>query len=173
MLFILFQLGTDRYALPARDVAEVLPLISVKVIPGAPVGVAGLVDYRGTAVPAIDLTALAFGRPAARRVSTRLLMVKYPHPQGGDRLLGVIAEHATELIAKEPADFHPTGITTTASRYLGPVVHDTRGMIQRVEVSGLLTDELRAALFADPAPAEPTVPAPARRPAPVSELPTR
>ncbi|MBI4623996.1 MAG: chemotaxis protein CheW [Verrucomicrobia bacterium] len=163
MLFILFQLGSDRYALPARDVAEVLPLISVKVLPGAPVGVAGLVDYRGTAVPAIDLTALAFGRPAARRVSTRLLMVKYPHPRGGERLLGVIAEHATELMAKEPADFRPMGITTGATRYLGPIVHDARGMIQRVEVAGLLTGELRAALFTDRESAPPPGPAPTRR----------
>ena len=163
MLFILFQLGSDRYALPARDVAEVLPLISVKVLPGAPVGVAGLVDYLGTAVPAIDLTALAFGRPAARRVSTRLLMVKYPHPRGGERLLGVIAEHATELMAKEPGDFHPMGITTEAARYLGPIVHDARGMIQRVEVAGLLTDELRAVLFADGERAPPPLSAQSRR----------
>lgn len=147
MLFILFQLGSDRYALPARDVAEVLPLVSMKALPGAPAGVAGLVNYRGTAVPAIDLTALTLGRPAARRVSTRLLMLKYPHPRGGERLLGVIAERATEMIAKEPGDFHPTGIASEATRYLGPVAHDPRGLIQRVDVHALLTDGLRAALF--------------------------
>ena len=28
MLFLLFQLDADRYALPARDVQEVLPLVS-------------------------------------------------------------------------------------------------------------------------------------------------
>jgi chemotaxis-related protein WspB len=160
MLFILFQLGSDRYALPARDVAEVLPLISVKVLPGAPTGVAGLVDYRGAAVPTIDLSALAFGRPSARRVSTRLLMVRYPHPRGGERLLGVIAEHATEMLAKEPGDFQPTGITTETSRYLGPIVHDARGMIQRVEVAGLLSAELRAALFKEDETAPLPVPPP-------------
>ena len=149
MLFILFHLGSDRYALPARDVVEVLPLIQVKTLPGAPAGVAGLIDYRGTAVPVIDLTVMMFGRPAARRVSTRLLMLKYPLPRGGERLLGVITERATEMIAKEPADFQATGITTNVARFLGPVAQDLRGMIQRVDVAGLLTDELRQALFAD------------------------
>ncbi len=67
MLFILFQLGSDRYALPAGQVAEVLPLVALKALLGAPAGVAGLIDYRGTAVPVIDLSALALGRPAALR----------------------------------------------------------------------------------------------------------
>ena len=147
MLFLLFQLDADRYALPARDVTEVLPLLSMKTLPGAPRGVVGLVNYRGLAVPAVDLVLLALGRPSARRVSTRMLIVKYPHPDGRERLLGVIVERATEMIAKEPGDFRPIGITTAAARYLGPVAHDPRGMIQRVEVAALLTDELRAALF--------------------------
>ena len=164
MLFILFQLGSDRYALPARDVAEVLPLISVKAFPGAPAGVAGLVDYRGTAVPVIDLSLLALGRPAARRVSTRLLMVRYPLPRGGERLLGVIAERATEMIAKEPADFHPTGVTGETTRFLGSIAHDPRGMIQRVDVPALLTDRLRAALFAESDGGLPSRPAAAQPP---------
>ena len=36
MLFILFQLGQDCYALDAAQVAEVLPLVLVKKIPRAP-----------------------------------------------------------------------------------------------------------------------------------------
>lgn len=151
MLFILFQLGSDRYALPAREVAEVLPLVAVKALPGAPAGVAGLIDYRGAAVPAIDLSALALGRAAARRVSTRVLMVRYTPPRGGERLLAVIAEHATETLRKAPGDFKPTGVTSDATRYLGPVASDARGLIQRVEVSALLTDALRAALYPEEA----------------------
>lgn len=147
MLFILFQLGADRYALPASKVAEVLPLVTLKAIPGAPRGVAGLIDYRGEAVPVIDLSALALGRPAARRVSTRVLMLKYPLP-GGARLLGVVAERAIETIARQPEDFRDAGVTTETTRYLGPVAHDARGLIQRIEIDALLTDELRAALYA-------------------------
>ena len=39
MLFILFQIGRDRYALPASRVIEVLPLMNLKRVPGAPEGV--------------------------------------------------------------------------------------------------------------------------------------
>ena len=149
MLFILFQLDADRYALPAREVTEVLPLVATKALPGAPPGIIGLVNYRGVAVPVLDLALLALGRPSARRVSTRLLIVNYPFGGDHERLLGVVVEHATEMIAKEPGDFKPTGVTTSAARYLGPVAHDPRGLIQRVEVASLLTSELQAALYAD------------------------
>ncbi len=148
MLFLLFQLDEDRYALPARDVTEVLPLVMTKALPGAPVGIIGLANYRGVAVPVLDLALLAVGRPSARRVSTRLLIVNYPFSGGRERLLGVVVEHATEMIAKEPDDFKPTGVTTSAARYLGPVAQDPRGLIQRVDLTALLTPELQAALYA-------------------------
>jgi chemotaxis-related protein WspB len=60
-------------------------------------------------------------------------------------------ERATEMIAKDPADFRPIGITTSAARYLGPVAHDPRGMLQRIDVAALLTAELQAALFPEDA----------------------
>ncbi|MEY2881002.1 MAG: hypothetical protein RLZZ15_3382 [Verrucomicrobiota bacterium] len=148
MLFILFQLGEDRYALPATAVTEVLPLLAIKALPGAPAGVAGLVNYRGAAVPVVDLAALALGRPAARRVSTRLLLVNYTPPTGGEsRLLGLLAEHATETLKKNAEDFQPVAIANDRARFLGPVASDRRGLIQRIEIAQLLTAELRAALF--------------------------
>ena len=147
MLFLLFQLGADRYALPAHEVSEVLPLVALKEIPGAPRGVAGLMNHRGVAVPVVDLSALALGRPAARRVSTRLVMVHYTAPGDRPRLLGLVAEHATEMMRRAPEEFRPAGVDPGAQRYLGPVVADGRGLIQRVEVAALLNAELRSVLF--------------------------
>lgn len=147
MLYLLFHLDADRYAFPAKDVKEVLPLVSTKALPGAPAGIVGVVNFRGVAVPVLDLALLALGRPSARRVSTRLLVVDYPHPDGRERLLGVTVERATEMIAREPAEFRPIGVATAGARYLGPVIQDAGGMIQRIETAELLTPALRAALF--------------------------
>ena len=155
MLHLLVQLGSDRYAIAARDIVEVLPLVALKALPGAPRGVAGLLDHRGVAVPVIDLSALALGRPAAQRVSTRLLVTDYPLPGGGTRRLGLIAERATETLRREPGDFRPVGMEAGGARYLGPVVHDPRGLVQRVEIAALLTAELRAALFPEGEAANP------------------
>ncbi len=147
MLFLLFQLGGDCYALDAAQVAEVLPLVRMKKIPRAPAGVAGVFTYRGAPVPAIDLSQLALGRPARPRLSTRVLLVNYPDATGAHRRLGLIAEHATETLRREPTDFVASGVKADGAPYLGPVVHDARGLIQWIEVDKLLPASVRAALF--------------------------
>ncbi len=154
MLFLLFQLGSDRYALAAHEVVEVLPLIALKQLPHAPRGVAGLLNYRGQPVPVLDLSLLALGQPAAQRVSTRLLLTRCTVPDAkgapAEKLLGLLVERATEAATKEPTDFVPAGVDSPGARYLGPVAPDPRGFIQRIELDVLLNDELRAALFLTP-----------------------
>ena len=147
MLFILFQLGGDRYALDAAQVAEVLPLVQVKKIPRAPAGGAGVFTYHGAPVPVLDLSELALGRPARARLSTRLLLVHYPDGTGARRLLGLIAEKATETLRREPGDFVASGVRSDGAPYLGPVAHDARGLIQWVEVDKLLPASVSEVLF--------------------------
>jgi len=147
MLFILFQLGRDCYALDAAQVAEVLPLVRTKKIPRAPVGVAGVFTYHGAPVPVIDLSELALGRPSHARLSTRLLLVRYPDATGARRLLGLIAEKATETLRREPGDFVASGVRSDGAPYLGPVASDARGLIQWVEVEKLLPASVREVLF--------------------------
>jgi chemotaxis-related protein WspB len=150
MLFLLFQLGEDRYALDACQVAEVLPVVDIKKIPRAPVGVAGVFNYRGAPVPVIDLSQLTLDRPARRHLSTRIILVHYPDDSRRRHLLGLIAEKATETLRREPTDFVPSGITNDARSYLGPVAMDARGLVHWIEVSKLLPPSVRDVLFERP-----------------------
>lgn len=146
MLFLLFELGEDRYALDAGSIAEVLPLVRIKRIPRAPPGVAGVFDYRGVPVPVIDLSQLALGRPARRRLSTRIVVVYYPDGDGR-HLLGLIAEKAAATLRREPADFSDSGVAGAEAPYLGPVTSDANGLVQRIEVERLLPQAVRELLF--------------------------
>lgn len=153
MLFLLFQLGTDRYAIDARQVVEVLPPLACKRIPLAPSSVAGLIDYHGQAVPLVDLGRLATGLAAQPRLSTRIVLVDYPDPNGGTRLLGLLAERVTETLSRDAADFQPSGLTPPDARWLGPVATDLHGLVQWVQLSELLDEQLQALLFPQPEPA--------------------
>ena len=150
MLFLLFELGPDRYVLDVRQVAEVLPLVDIKRIPQAPAAVVGLFDYRGTAVPAVDVSQLTLGRPAERRLSTRIVLVDYPDAAGATRLLGLIAERATQTVRREPADFVVSSVTNDAAPYLGPVATDAQGLLQWVDARTLLPASVRDVLFKQP-----------------------
>jgi chemotaxis-related protein WspB len=144
MLFLLFDLDGDRYALDAAGIVEVLALAPTKSIPGAPAWV--------------DVSQLALGRPAQQLRSTRLVLVHYNAGDGvavsarddsGEpvNLLGLIVERATQTrrIARE--QFAESGIATPHARWLGPVANDGVGLVQWVEVQQMLTDEVKALLF--------------------------
>ncbi len=149
MLFLLFQLGDDRYALEASRVVEVVPLLALKQMPQAAPGFAGIFSYRGRPVPAIDLCQLTLGVPARERLSTRIIIVSCPNPQGGERLLGLIAEHATEMIRKEANEFTESGFNVRGAPYLGPVLFDPRGTIQWIHEQKLLTENVRKIVFSE------------------------
>src|SRR5690606_41754242 len=102
MLFLLFQLDNDRYALPATQVADVLPLVTLKRIPNAPAWVAGAFTYRQAPVRVIDLSMLALRRPAPPRLATRIVVVQHPQSGVGSDLLGRVVEKATQAIRCDP-----------------------------------------------------------------------
>ncbi len=151
MLFLLFKLGKDRFALEASRVVEVLPLLALTRLPQAPRGVAGIFNYRGQPVPAVDLCELALGHPSEERLSTRIVVVRCAGPRGRSRLLGLVAEHASELLRKEAEEFIDPGVTIGGAPYLGPVLMDGQGSIQWLHEQRLLSDPVRNLLFSEQA----------------------
>ncbi|HEY2000542.1 chemotaxis protein CheW [Paraburkholderia sp.] len=152
MLFLLFDLAGDRYALDAAGIVEVLALTPTKSIPGAPAWVAGMFERHGEAVPVIDVPQLALGRPARQLRSTRLVLVRYTAAPVGDetppgRLLGLIVEQATQTRRIERERFADSGIATPHARWLGPVANEDVGLVQWIDVHHMLSDEVRALLF--------------------------
>jgi chemotaxis-related protein WspB len=148
VLFLVFQLGGERYLLDCAEVAEVLPLVEVKRIPRAPAGIAGVLRFRGGTVPVVDLGEVALGRPVEQRLSTRIILAHYATARG-KQLLGLVAERVTDTVRRERSDFAPAGVTSPDAPYLGPLTRDERGLMQWILVDQLLPETVRAALFQD------------------------
>jgi chemotaxis-related protein WspB len=149
MLFLLFQVGQDRFALDASRVVEVVPLLELKKIPQAPKGVAGLFNYRGRPVPAVDVSELALNKPAKECLSTRIIVIHYPDAAGNRHLLGLVAEQATGLLRKERGDFADPSVRIQTAPYLGPVMMDGHGVVQWIYEQRLLAENVRDTLFSE------------------------
>jgi len=149
MLYLLFELGKDRYALDAGQVVEVLPLLDFKRVPRAIPGVAGLFNYHGTAIPLLDLTELNLGRTSQARMSTRIIVTNYVDDSGERHPIGLLAERVTETIRRAETDFKDSGVGVEGARFLGPVLVEANHIIQRVEISHLLPESLRKQLSAE------------------------
>ncbi len=150
MLFLRFQLGNSQYALEASRVVEVVPLLDIKPLPRAPQGIAGFFNYRGQPVPAMDLCQLTLGRSARECLSTRIIVIDYLDASGTARLLGLIAEQATELLRCDSKDFIDPGLRVAATPFLGGVFMDGSGPVQWLHTQKLLPDAVRDSLFAEP-----------------------
>ncbi len=143
MLFLIFQLAQDRYALDARELLEILPLAQIKRLPHAPTGIAGLLDYHGVLLPVIDLSALTLGHSAAERISTRMIVVE----MANGRRFALIAERANELLQREATDFTEAEVAVDTAPYLGPVTRDARGIVQWITPQKLFSPAVYEALF--------------------------
>jgi chemotaxis-related protein WspB len=144
MLALSFHVGDARFALPCRDVVEVVPLLRLTPVPHAPAFLAGVFDYRGVATPVVDLNVLVAGRPCADLLSTRIMIVRWR-----GKSLGVLAERVTEAIDVDPARVRPAAVKVAEAPYLGGVVlagDGSGGMTQLIAAERLVPDAVRALL---------------------------
>ena len=147
MVTLTFKVDGQTYGLDAMQILEVLPAVPLRNLPQVPEYVSGVFRYRGVTVPVIDLSRLIAGKTAASLLSTRIILVRHPGPSGEGRPLGLLAEHATDLLenASQP---EPTGFSSPEAPFLGGVTR-TGKMIQYVKVENLLPGELRERLFVE------------------------
>jgi len=67
---VAFFLGGQRYALPIERVREIQQIVAFSEVPAGGVGVVGMVNLRGTVIPAIDMRRLVGLEPRAYTLET-------------------------------------------------------------------------------------------------------
>lgn len=144
MLLLTFRIREELYALDASGVVEVIPRVVPRTVPHAPAYLAGVFNYRGIIVPAVDLGILLNAGPCRSRLSTRIIIAG--DTDSPERLVGLIAESVSDVrpLAKHAATFPP--IRRPDAPYLGSVVQVGDDLVQTILVEKLLPESLREAL---------------------------
>ena len=150
MLVLTLQVGQTQYALPVSYVREVVPLVELKQLPFQPQTVAGLFTYRGDIVPVIDICQLTSGTACPQRLSSRIVLIDFPTPDGL-RVLGLLAEQVTDTRQIDPAALRSTGLSLGEAPYLGEVAIEGENLLQLLIVENLLPPSLRQLVFAQTA----------------------
>ena len=146
MLFMQFKVNDNRYLLDVKDIVEIIPFANLKRILKAPAYVAGLLNYRGDAVPVIDVCYLMNNKPSESKLSSRIAMVNYKD-DNHSVCIGLLIEHLTETVRYNEDDFSDPGITLEESPYLGKVVIDDNHIIQLVNIREIVPKEAHDMLF--------------------------
>jgi chemotaxis-related protein WspB len=151
MLLLILEAGTQRFGLTASRIVEVIPAPALRPMPGLPAFIAGAFSYHGRIFPVIDLSSLLTGRPARPLLSTRIVMLNFQPPQGSEPLLlGLLAEHATELLSCAPEEFQPAGVHGIDTPFAGEVLIRPDGLIQELNVDRMLSEKLQEQLLGAP-----------------------
>ena len=143
MLVLTFQVEQVVYAVPVRQVIEVVPRVALRRIPHAPPYFLGLLHYRGNALPVLDLGLLLGQTACVERLDTRILIVR---TTVGGRRLGLLAERVNELVEVDAGRMALESSLMLQAPYLTEVYETEAGLLQlidptRIEVGSIAEAE--------------------------------
>jgi purine-binding chemotaxis protein CheW len=145
MLLLTFHLGSNRFAVPADAIREVVRAVAITPLPAAPGVVEGAVDVRGEIVPVLDLRE-RMGIPAKTPAADEHLIIA----AAGNRRIAFRVDQADDLIEIASESVSATGAVSPTLRHTAGVVAHADGTIIIPDLAGFLsaweTDALEHAL---------------------------
>jgi purine-binding chemotaxis protein CheW len=109
--YLAFYLGEEVYGLPLEQLREVARVSHLRRVPGAPAGVAGLVNLRGEILCALDVRAI-LGLPAHASTDTPFLVAL----RGFGDPLGLIVDSIADIYSVSSRDIEAPPATWPAER---------------------------------------------------------
>ncbi len=148
MLVLRFELAGIAHAIDCHDVVEVIPLVDVQGIFGAPSWVRGLFVYRGRPTPVLDLGELIASRTAQASYATRILVVRIGD---GTRTLGLVADRATDVERVAEADVLDAPLQVEGARWFGRLIKTASSdkVVFLIDPRKVLSPELQRSLFGE------------------------
>jgi purine-binding chemotaxis protein CheW len=136
-----FRLGEQSYGLEVAHVYEVSRMVAVTALPDSPPEVLGVVDYRGTIVPIIDLRTRFGLEERAVTLSTPIIIA-----WGGQRAIGLVVDEVSGVLAVEPGVIMEPDEFGQAGRCVSGVARLEDGLLLIVNPADLLSEEAARAL---------------------------
>ena len=147
MLLLTFHLGSDRLAVPAADVREVVRAVAITPLPAAPGIVEGAIDVRGEIVPVLDLRE-RLGMPAKPLAIDEHLIIA----SAGKRRIAFRVDQADDLVEIDPGTVSTASAVSPTLRHTAGIVPHADGTLVIPDLAGFLTawetDALERALSA-------------------------
>lgn len=139
-MVIAFSLDSERYGIESRKIRAVVPLAKLKALDTTNTAVSGLLNFRGTDIPVINLCRLILGRACADYLSTRVLIADCCGV-----MVGLVVEQANETANVDYA--HPPSTDHTKNFHMLKLAAegDGHGVSKSIELGGMLRQALKAA----------------------------
>lgn len=151
---LLFEVSAGRFALPVRDVIEVVRAVAILALPAAPAITLGIIDVRGDIVPVLDIRVrLGYAHKALELADQFLIARAGPRRVALhiDAALGlqILSVLAVEDAGNLPSTLeHVAGVAATDEGLV--LIHDLRALLSQAESQALDTALASAREEAEP-----------------------
>jgi chemotaxis-related protein WspB len=136
MLAVVFQVHDAHYAIRCQSIVEVIPRVSLRPVPQAPVWLRGVFAYRGNLSPVVDLCQLIAGYACPDRLSSRIVLVRASLADGESLVAGLLAEHMTE--ARQVRATALPGSASVPGSYWGEMMLEDGSLLQMIDEVAML-----------------------------------
>lgn len=108
--YLTFSLGSERHGLGIFKVKDVIELMSVMRVPGLPVSMEGVINYRGKFIPVVDIRQNFYMEHDCYSERTCIMVVEVQASKEVVSEIGIIVDAVSEVvnIKRKPAKLHVT-----------------------------------------------------------------
>ncbi|EEF79253.1 chemotaxis protein CheW [Methylophaga thiooxydans] len=135
--WVTYQLEDEFYGINVMQVQEVLRLMEIAPVPGAPSYVLGIINVRGNVVTVID-TRARFGLSTKEPdESSRIVIVEV-----SGHVIGMLVDSVAEVVYLRQSEIDTApNISDDSSRFIQGVCNREKYLLILVDVNKLLNDE--------------------------------
>ncbi len=133
---LVFTLGDARFGLGAMSVREVVRAVAIAPLPKAPAIVEGVINYRGTIVPVLDIRQRFRLAPAPVDPSQHFIVA-----QAGPRLVALRVDQAAELVSVSETMIHPPAAAVPGTAHVAGIAQLPDGLLVIHDLEGFLALE--------------------------------
>ena len=139
MLVLPLKVGDEMYAVGIDKIKEVIPVVEIRPLPESPDYMKGLINYRGTISPVIDLCMLIKGYESKYFLSTRIVMIEF---EGEFCSFGLIAEQVTETINIDTDEIHSIAKGLSNAGYIQNTIIKDGKIIQLLNPKKIFSEKI-------------------------------
>lgn len=105
--YLTFVVAQESYGIPVLKVREIMRMTQIRLMPGLPKDVCGVINVRGKIIPVLDLRR-RLGRPAAGMTDEAcIVVVQVAGANGGVVPTGLVVDGVEEVVQFSAAEIEP------------------------------------------------------------------
>lgn len=136
--YVVFMLGKEEYGIDIMNVREIVPHQACIKVPNAPSFISGIMNYRGTVIPIIDLKKRFNLSDSEVDGNTRIIVINLKEKQ-----VGFIVDEASQTVRLQDNEIDPTPdiVAGVDRKYITGVGKLDSRLIILIDLEKVLTEE--------------------------------